>query len=280
MSSYHNSLPDNVNFNGIILRDSTLFTLSKCENQGYEYIKKTYKIVGVPLAAKEYEILTSINHRNINKIMGTGNDNSYYYVYHDTFDNIIKAHIQSNIMFTIKEIYRYLNDFCDGLMCLRDNEIIHRDIAPRNIYIGFNGELIISNFENSFRYNHAEENEEICPTAGYMYPELYYDPQLSTYNSDVFSLGCIMYELYTLKRAFNNRNIQDPSYNPPPPHRDINGDDQLEYLINEMINRDINRISIRKIREIIYNGKVLLIFFRSLIFLDVKFSIVVKTYKR
>ena len=50
-------------------------------------------------------------------------------------------------------------------------------------------------------------------TPGYAAPELYETKQYDGFKADIFSLGVILYELYTGKKAFKTHINKNPDYN-------------------------------------------------------------------
>jgi serine/threonine protein kinase/tetratricopeptide (TPR) repeat protein len=100
----------------------------------------------------------------------------------------------------------------DGLASAHAHGIIHRDLKPENVFLTFDGRVKILDF--GLARVQPEKSTETAPTvatptrsgtvmgtAGYMSPEQasggHADPR-----SDIFSLGCILYEMATGRRAF------------------------------------------------------------------------------
>src|SRR6185503_13357615 len=88
---------------------------------------------------------------------------------------------------------------CSGLAAAHDRGVIHRDLKPQNVMLDGQGRARITDFGLAVR-----ENEESSGTAGtpaYMSPEQL-TGQPATVRSDLYSLGLLLYELFTGKRAF------------------------------------------------------------------------------
>lgn len=91
----------------------------------------------------------------------------------------------------------------------RKLEIIHRDLKPSNILINQEGQVKIVDFGVAKAVNRRFETMEMTTkgTASYMAPEqIIGEPPVSR-QSDIFSVGAILYELLTLKRLFDGNNV-------------------------------------------------------------------------
>jgi len=87
---------------------------------------------------------------------------------------------------------------------LRDihrDQIFHRDIKSLNVFITEEKQLKIGDFGISQIYD-PQVKGEICGTLQYMAPEII-DSKPFGFESDVWSLGCVFYELCSKKKPFN-----------------------------------------------------------------------------
>ncbi len=86
--------------------------------------------------------------------------------------------------------------------------LVHRDISPHNILLGFDGSVFVADFgiakiENS---DHSTETGIVKGKFGYMSPEQAQARKLDR-RSDIFSLGIVFYESVTGERLFAGENI-------------------------------------------------------------------------
>ena len=90
----------------------------------------------------------------------------------------------------------------------REKKILHRDIKPANIFIDQNGNNIkLGDFGLSRELGeYSEFANTHVGTPYYMSPELI---ENKSYNekSDIWSAGCLIYEMAALKRPFSDSNI-------------------------------------------------------------------------
>ena len=123
----------------------------------------------------------------------------------------------NNVPFTVEEIRDLFLKLNNGFKVLRKNNIVHRDLKPDNIMIKYTKDKTgiipkISDYGLS-KVLLSEYNNTMAPSCQwYMAPELINGTK---YNEkvDLWSIGCIMYELYTKKRYYNEiyygKNIRD-----------------------------------------------------------------------
>lgn len=80
--------------------------------------------------------------------------------------------------------------------------LVHRDVNPRNVLVDFEGTVKLADFGAAVATFHEPPPEEVVGSAGYMAPE-----QASLHSidrrSDIYAVGCILYELVTGERAFD-----------------------------------------------------------------------------
>jgi serine/threonine-protein kinase len=103
------------------------------------------------------------------------------------------------------EISRQL---CAGLSAAHAKGIVHRDLKPANIMLDGRGQAVITDFGLAAIAERVEGAEIRNGTPAYMAPEQLAGKEV-TPQSDIYSLGLVLYEVFTGKRAFNAENIAD-----------------------------------------------------------------------
>ena len=103
--------------------------------------------------------------------------------------------------------------------------IIHRDIKPANILIGAHGDIKISDFGVALHTGGQHTHLQGVGSPAYMSPEQVQDKELS-HQTDIYSLGVVMYQLLTGKLPFIAANKASLLYqiiniepSPPSTHR-------------------------------------------------------------
>ena len=99
--------------------------------------------------------------------------------------------------------------------------IIHRDIKPANILMTSEGEIKISDFGAALSLGSETTQVTGVGSPAYMSPEQVRDQQLN-HQTDIFSLGVVMYQLFTGRLPFKATNnfsmvYQIINVDPPPP---------------------------------------------------------------
>lgn len=97
---------------------------------------------------------------------------------------------------------------CAGLAAAHSKGVIHRDLKPHNIMLDRNGEVLICDFGLAAVASELNAAEIRQGTPAYMAPEQIKGTEV-THSSDIFSLGLVLYELFTGKRAYTASNINE-----------------------------------------------------------------------
>lgn len=81
--------------------------------------------------------------------------------------------------------------------------LVHRDLAPKNIFVRYDGQVRIGDFGSSLAALQEPPPREVVGTPGYMSPEQVTPGAKLDQRSDLFAAGCILMELLTGKGAFD-----------------------------------------------------------------------------
>ena len=89
---------------------------------------------------------------------------------------------------------------CAGLAAAHDAGVVHRDLKPHNVMIDGRGKARITDFGVAALAREVRQENVVAGTPAYMAPEQLRG-EMATIRSDIYSLGLILYELFTGKRA-------------------------------------------------------------------------------
>ena len=114
--------------------------------------------------------------------------------------------------FPEKTIINALVQLLLGLSYIHDKKIVHRDIKTKNIFIQNEHTLRIGDFGIAKIFNSNNQNNnknysinKMVGTPLYMAPECFKQNKKYSYKSDIWSLGCCIYEMCNLKHAFEGQ---------------------------------------------------------------------------
>jgi predicted Ser/Thr protein kinase len=90
---------------------------------------------------------------------------------------------------------------CAGLAAAHAKGVLHRDLKPANIMLDGRGQVVITDFGLAGIADQIQGAEVRSGTPAYMAPEQLAGKEVST-RSDIYSLGLVLYEVFTGKRPF------------------------------------------------------------------------------
>ncbi|HWO00399.1 MAG TPA: serine/threonine-protein kinase [Blastocatellia bacterium] len=97
---------------------------------------------------------------------------------------------------------------CAGLAAAHESGVLHRDLKPANIMIDGRGKARITDFGVAVLSEDLRGDEVMAGTPAYMAPEQLTGREV-TRRSDIYSLGLVLYELFTGKRVFEAGDIRE-----------------------------------------------------------------------
>ncbi|KAH0572967.1 Kinase, NEK [Spironucleus salmonicida] len=166
----------------------------------------------------EIRILASLYHPNIIGYYDAFIENGKLYIVTEFADSgdlegLIKKHQQSKTKMPENIIWSVLIQSLNALKLLHAKKILHRDIKSQNILVVQNqtdkGQPIykIADFGVS-KVLHEDLTKTAIGTPYYLSPEIW---RCEKYNekTDIYSLGCLIYELCMLKHPFSGRDMKD-----------------------------------------------------------------------
>ncbi|XP_077926082.1 serine/threonine-protein kinase Nek5 [Halichoerus grypus] len=160
---------------------------------------------------KEVILLAKMKHPNIVTFFSSFQEHNRLFIvmeYCDGGDLMRRIHRQRGVLFSEDQILSWFVQISLGLKYIHDRKILHRDIKAQNIFLSKNGMVAkLGDFGIARVLNNSMELARTCVgTPYYLSPEIC---QNKPYNNktDIWSLGCVLYELCTLKRPFEGNNI-------------------------------------------------------------------------
>lgn len=176
---------------------------------------------------KEAKAVGRLSHPNIVTIYDIGHEEGKIYIAMEFLagKSLDKLMLEKKLSF--EEIVNFGIQIADALQYAHQKGIVHRDIKPSNIIVMPNWQVKISDFGIARIEDPSAPQMtlagEILGTPAYMSPEQVMGQPVDG-RSDLFSLGCILYELVTGSRPFQGENLSAifqsvTRDNPPEPEK-------------------------------------------------------------
>ena len=174
-----------------------------------KFLPDSYLSDGAALARfhREVRVARQVSHKNVCRVYDIGEIDGRHFLSME----FIKGEELSSLLRRIGRLpsdkaLQIARQICAGLSAAHDNGILHRDLKPANIMIDAEGNARITDFGLAGLAEEIREDEMAAGTPAYMAPEQL-DNGAPTVRSDIYSLGLVLYELFTGKRAYQASNL-------------------------------------------------------------------------
>ena len=197
---------------------------------------------------REARAIARLNHPRLVGIYQFGQVETSYYmamVFVDGRDlrNILKEYNQKKQLMPHAEVLRIIRDIAEALDYAHEQDVIHRDVKPSNIMVAEDGRAVLTDFGLA---TIAQEGT-IGNTFGsvhYIAPEQAVSSAQAVDQSDLYSLGVVLFEMLTGRVPFEDvsamsvalKHISDPPPLPSVLNPDISP--QLEEVIVKALDKD------------------------------------------
>jgi len=191
----------------------------------------------------EVKTALKVTHPNVCRVYDIGEVEGQHYLSMEYVDGEDLASLLRRIeRLPQNKAVQIARQLCAGLAAAHDQGILHRDLKPANVMIDGRGRAKITDFGLASLVEVIEGDEVRAGTPQYMSPEQHTGQEV-TFRSDIYSLGLVLYELFTGKRAFEaaspaeiHRLQEESSPNSPSSH--VEG---LDPAVERIILRSLER---------------------------------------
>ena len=165
---------------------------------------------------REAQAASALNHPNICTIHDVSDEGGRAFIAMEFLNGQTLRRMMSGRPFEVEQLLKIGSEVADALDAAHQTGIIHRDIKPENIFINSRGDAKVLDFGLAKVQRHngsssdaptitggdkVTEQGVAIGTVAYMSPEQAKGEILDT-RTDLFSLGLVLYEMATGKRAF------------------------------------------------------------------------------
>ncbi|XP_042339439.1 serine/threonine-protein kinase Nek1 isoform X2 [Plectropomus leopardus] len=191
--------------------------LVKSKEDGRQYVIKEIGISAMSSkerqeSRKEVAVLANMSHPNIVQYKESFEEGGCLYIvmdYCEGGDLFKKINSQKGVLFSEEQILDWFVQICLALKHVHDRKILHRDIKSQNIFLTKDGTVQLGDFGIARVLNSTVELARTCiGTPYYLSPEICENKPYNN-KSDIWALGCVLYEMCTLKHAFEAGNMKN-----------------------------------------------------------------------
>ncbi|NXC21916.1 NEK5 kinase, partial [Corythaeola cristata] len=152
---------------------------------------------------KEVILLAKMKHANIVTFYASLQEKNKLYIvmeYCDGGDLMKRINMQHGVLFDEDQILSWFVQISLGLKHIHDKKILHRDIKAQNIFLSNSGKVAkLGDFGIARQLHSTMEFAHTCVgTPYYLSPEICENRPYNN-KTDIWSLGCVLYELCALK---------------------------------------------------------------------------------
>lgn len=145
----------------------------------------------------EAQAAAGLMHPNIVNVYDVGEEEGIYYIVMELVEGItLKNYIEKKSRLSIKEAISIAIQVSMGIEAAHNNHIIHRDIKPQNIIISKDGKVKVTDFGIAKAATSNTITSNVMGSVHYTSPEQARGG-FSDEKSDIYSLGCTMFEMLT-----------------------------------------------------------------------------------
>jgi len=161
---------------------------------------------------REARAISALSHPNICTLYDVGREGDVEYLVMELLDGETLAAVLARGRLPLDRALRYAIEIATALDCAHRQGIVHRDLKPGNVMITRSGVKLLDfglarsaaplgRHDATTLINPITEEGMVLGTLEYMSPEQL-EGKPTDARTDLFSFGCILYEMITARRAF------------------------------------------------------------------------------
>ncbi|MCK5811845.1 MAG: Stk1 family PASTA domain-containing Ser/Thr kinase [Clostridiales bacterium] len=182
----------------------------------------------------EAQSVAKLSNPNIVGVFDVALEEKYHYIVMEYIEGVaLSEYITSKVVLSDEEAMGIALQICKALVHAHKNNIVHRDIKPHNILLAKDGVVKVADFGIA----KATSNKTLTLSGKTIGSVHYFSPEQARggfvdQRSDLYSLGCVMYEMVTGKLPYDGetpvvvavKHLQEPVKDPTLQNKDVTED--------------------------------------------------------
>ncbi len=176
-----------------------------------KFLPETLTTDGAALARfhREVRVARQISHRNVCRVHDIGEAEGQHFLSMEYVKGEELASLLRRIgRLPADKATEVARQLCAGLAAAHDAGVLHRDLKPANVMLDERGNVRVTDFGLAGLAEELRDADIISGTPAYMAPEQLAGTEVTT-RSDIYALGLVLYEIFTGRRAFDARTLDE-----------------------------------------------------------------------
>ncbi|MCZ6851755.1 MAG: protein kinase, partial [Planctomycetota bacterium] len=169
--------------------------------------------IGPERFLREITITAQLNHPHILPLLDSGEENGFlYYVMPYMQGESLRDRLNRERQLSVGDAVKLAGEVADALNAAHRRDVVHRDIKPENILIE-DGHAVVADFGIA-RASDAAGSEQLTETGLAIGTPFYMSPEQASGSrdldgrSDIYALGCVLYEMLAGQPPFTGPTIE------------------------------------------------------------------------
>ncbi len=169
--------------------------------------------IGPERFLREIAITAQLNHPHILPLLDSGKDNGFlYYVMPYMQGESLRDRLNREKQLSVDDAVKLAGEVADALNSAHKRDVVHRDIKPQNILLE-DGHAVVADFGIA-RAIDAAGSEQLTETGLAVGTPFYMSPEQASGSkdldgrSDIYALGCVLYEMLAGQPPFTGPTIE------------------------------------------------------------------------
>jgi serine/threonine protein kinase/tetratricopeptide (TPR) repeat protein len=168
--------------------------------------------VGADRFLREIQLAAKLSHPHILPLFDSGEaDGCLYYVMPNVEGFSLRDRLKTEAKLPIEEALKVVREVADALDYAHRHGVVHRDIKPENIML-HDGHAMVADFGIGKAFS-AVDDQVFTQTGVSVGTPAYMSPEQASGDaidgrSDIYSLGCVLYEMLTGEQPFTGNTAQ------------------------------------------------------------------------